>query len=60
MEVNISEGMQAKLMVFDNDEYEEIVEVFADYYQIGEAKKIRLIEIVKLQLAKILQNIGEA
>eukprot|EP00347_Sterkiella_histriomuscorum_P006960 403350779 len=60
LEVNISEGMQARLMVFDCDSYEEVVEIFADYYQIGDAKKIRLLEIVKLQLAKILQNIGEA
>ncbi|CDW86394.1 UNKNOWN [Stylonychia lemnae] len=60
LEVNISEGLQARLMVFDNDNHEEVVEVFSDYYSIGGAKKTRLQEIVKMQLAKILQNIGEA
>ena len=60
LEVNISEGRQAKLMVFENDEPEDIVEVFAELYDLGLAKKTKLMEIVKSQLAKILQNIGEA
>lgn len=47
-------------MIFEEDDYEEVVEVFSDYYKIGIAKKLKLLEIVKLQLAKILQNIGEA
>lgn len=29
-------------MVFDDDYYEEIVEVFSDFYSIGGAKKTRL------------------
>lgn len=59
LEVNISERKQARLMVFDDDDYEEVVEVFAEYYHIGNAKKAKLGEIVRTQLAKILQNIGE-
>ncbi len=47
LEVNISEGRQAKLMVFENDEPEDIVEVFAELYDLGLAKKTKLMEIVK-------------
>ena len=47
LEVNISEGNLARLMVFEEDEHEEIVEVFAEHYSIGGAKKVKLLEIVK-------------
>jgi hypothetical protein len=34
-------------MVFENDEPEDIVEVFAELYDLGLAKKTKLMEIVK-------------
>ena len=33
--------------MFEEDNYEEIVDVFSDHYKIGGAKKAKLIEIVK-------------
>ena len=59
LEVNITKGKQGKLMIFDGDDPEEIVNIFSEVYKIGEAKKRKLLEIVKSQLRNVLQNIGE-
>ena len=43
--------------MYDGENYEEIVEVFAGQYELSLGKKKKLLEIVKMQLAKILQTI---
>ena len=47
-------------MIFDGDDPSEVVDIFSDVYQLGQSKKVKLLEIVKSQLRGILQNIGEA
>lgn len=57
LEVNIGGGDRAtgKLLLFEGDQPEEIVKCFAKVYAISENKKAKLLDIVKVQLAKILQ-----
>ncbi len=46
-------------MIFDGDNPAEIVDIFSEVYKLGAAKKAKLLEIVKIQLKNVLQNIGE-
>ena len=60
LEVNIGgDRTPGKLLIFEGDKPEEIVACFAKVYSISENKKLKLLDIVKVQLAKILQQIGE-
>ena len=61
LEVSIgADRIPGKLLLFDGDSPEEIVNCFASYYQISESKKSKLLDIVRDQLARLLQQIGEA
>lgn len=61
LEVNIGSDRQpGKLLLFEGDSPDEVVDCFAGVYQISENKKHKLLAIVKEQLARILQRIGEA
>ena len=60
LEVNICNGNKGKLLIYDGDRPEEVVDVFAEVYELTKSKKKKLNDIVKMQLAKILSNIGEA
>ena len=60
LEVNITEGKQAKLMIFEGDNIDTVVNVFSDIYGLSHAKKDKLLDIVKHQMRGILVNIGEA
>jgi hypothetical protein len=35
LEVNITEGKQGKLMIFDGDNPAEIVDIFSEVYKLG-------------------------
>jgi hypothetical protein len=60
LEVNIGGGRTpGKLLIFEGDQPEEVVQCFAKVYGISENKRVKLLEIVKVQLTKILQQIGE-
>ena len=60
LEVNIGGGRTpGKLLIFEGDQPEEVVQCFAKVYGISENKNVKLLDIVKVQLTKILQQIGE-
>lgn len=55
LEVNIGgDRPPGKLLLYDGDQPEEIVQVFANAYSLTESKRIKLLTIVRDQLAKIL------
>jgi hypothetical protein len=59
--VNIgSNKPQGKLLIFEGDNPDEVVRVFSKYYNLSENKRIKLTQIVHLQLNQILEKIGEA
>lgn len=56
LEVNIGgERAPGKLLLYDGDQPDEIVQVFANVYGLTESKRLKLLNIVREQLAKILQ-----
>ena len=60
LEVNIGgDRAPGKLLIFEGDKPEEVVRCFGKVYQISENKQAKLLDIVKLQMTKILQQIGE-
>ena len=61
LEVNIGNDRaeSGKLLLFDGDSPEEVVNVFARVYALSENKRLKLLDIVRVQLARILQQIGE-
>jgi hypothetical protein len=61
LEVNIgSNKPQGKLLVFEEDNPDEVVRVFSKYYNLSENKRVKLSQIVRVQLNQILEKIGEA
>ena len=61
LEVNIGNDRaeSGKLLLFDGDSPDEVVNVFSRVYALSENKKMKLLDIVRTQLARILQQIGE-
>ncbi len=61
LEVNIGNerAESGKLLLFDGDSPDEVVNVFARVYALSDNKRLKLIDIVRVQLARILQQIGE-
>ena len=60
LEVNIgADRPQGRLLIFEGDCPEEVVSCFASAYQLTENKRARLLEIVKQQLTRVLEKIGE-
>ena len=58
--MNIGQGHPpGKLLLFEGDSPDEVVQCFADFYQLSQHKRDKLQDIVRLQLTKILQLIGE-
>ena len=56
LEVNIGNerAESGKLLLFDGDHPDDVVNVFARVYALSENKRLKLIEIVRVQLARIL------
>jgi hypothetical protein len=56
LEVNIGNDRaeSGKLLLFDGDSPEEVVNVFARVYSLTENKRMKLLDIVRVQLARIL------
>jgi len=46
-------------LVFEGDCPEELVNCFANVHQITENKRLKLLDIVRQQLAKVLEKIAE-
>lgn len=61
LEVNIGneKAESGKLLLFDGDSPDDVVNVFARVYALSENKRLKLVDIVRVQLARILQQIGE-
>jgi hypothetical protein len=59
LEVNIAEGQKSKLMIFEGDDPEIVVNTFSELYNLNDLKKSKLMEIVKTQMRNILVRIGE-
>lgn len=59
LEVNITDGFKAKLMVFEGDDPEQVVTTFGEVYNLTQTKKSKLMSIVNKQMRNILVKIGE-
>ena len=46
-------------MIFEGDDITQIVDTFAEFYDLSKHKQEKLLDIVKRQLQNVLNKIGE-